>query len=154
MRIGLTTHTRMYIIRPRFFAPQYSGLEKLVLLLRVVDGVATVFLLLLRSMQRLIKLRCAVMRRLLDSRAVPPDLFLVNLHRSLSSSPAVAGCRLGGFSVGRDWWGEKRIVGGVPRINIGTWGLCDRLCLVLVCRGRYGLGGRFISSFWDRVWAE
>jgi hypothetical protein len=21
------------------------------------------------------------------------------------------------------------------------WGLCDRLCLVLVCRGRYGLGG-------------
>ena len=32
---------------------------------------------------------------------------------------------------------------GVERvhINIGTWGLCDRLCLVLVCRGRYGLGG-------------
>ncbi len=32
-------------------------------------------------------------------------------------------------------------MGGVTRINIGTWGLCDRLCLVLVCRGRYGLGG-------------
>ncbi len=25
-------------------------------------------------------------------------------------------------------------------MHIG-WGLCDRLCLVLVCRGRYGLGG-------------
>ena len=35
----------------------------------------------------------------------------------------------------------ERIVGGVPRINIGTWGLCDSLSLVLVCRGRYGLGG-------------
>jgi hypothetical protein len=53
-------------------------------------------------------------------------------------------------------------VGGVsPRINIGVessimtgvyerwcsstlhirWGLCDRLCLVLVCRGRYCWGG-------------
>ena len=55
----------------------------------------------------------------------------------------------------RNWWGGERVVGGVlPRINIGTWGPCDRLCLVLVCRGRYGLGGRFFSSFWDRVWAE
>jgi len=71
-----------------------------------------------------------------------------------SSSQTVAGCRLGGFSVGRDWWGGESIVGGVPRINIGTLGLCDCLCLVLVCRGRYGLGGRFFSSFWDRVWAE
>ena len=36
----------------------------------------------------------------------------------------------------------ERVVGGVlPRINIGAWCLCDRLCLVLVCRGRYGLGG-------------
>jgi hypothetical protein len=25
-------------------------------------------------------------------------------------------------------------------LHIG-WGLCDGLCLVLVCRGRYGLGG-------------
>jgi hypothetical protein len=59
----------------------------------------------------------------------------------------------------RDRWGGERVVGGVlPRINIGTdmpgvcerwcsstlhigWGLCDRLCLILVCRGRYGLGG-------------
>ena len=72
-----------------------------------------------------------------------------------SSSPTVAGCRLGGSPVGRDRWGEERVVGGVlPRISVGTWGLCDCLCLVLVCRGRYGLGGRFFSSFWDRVWAE
>jgi hypothetical protein len=72
-----------------------------------------------------------------------------------SSSQTVAGCQLGGFPVGRDLWGGECIVGGVlPRISIGTWGLCDRLCLVLVCRGRYGLGGGFFSSFWDRVWAE
>jgi hypothetical protein len=59
-----------------------------------------------------------------------------------SSSPTLAGCRLGGFSVGRDWWDGGRVVGGVlPSINIGTWGLYDRLCLVLVCRGTYGLGG-------------
>ena len=38
-----------------------------------------------------------------------------------SSSPTVAGWWLGGFPVGRDWWGGERIVGGVlPRINIGT----------------------------------
>ena len=61
---------------------------------------------------------------------------------SRSSSQTVTGCRLGGFPVRRDWWGGERIVGGVlPRISIGTWGLCARLCLVLVCRGRYGLGG-------------
>ncbi len=59
-----------------------------------------------------------------------------------SSSPTVTGCQLGGFPVGRDWWGGDHIVGGVlPRISIGTWGLRDSLCLVLVCRGRYGLGG-------------
>jgi len=74
---------------------------------------------------------------------------------SRSSSPTVAGCWLGEFSVGRAWWGGERVVGGVLScINIGTWGLCDRLCLVFVCRGRYGLGGGFFSSFWDRVWAE
>ena len=28
-------------------------------------------------------------------------------------------------------------------LHIG-WGLCDRLRLVLVCRGRYGLGGVFL----------
>ncbi len=35
-------------------------------------------------------------------------------------------------------------------------GLCDSLCLVLLCGGRYGLGDVvwFFSSFWDRVWAE
>jgi hypothetical protein len=84
-----------------------------------------------------------------------------------SSSQTVAGCLfLGGFPVGRDQWGGERVVGGVlPRINIGTdvrgessimtgvyerwcsstlhirWGLCDSLCLVLVCGGRYCLGG-------------
>ena len=73
---------------------------------------------------------------------------------------------MGGYPVGRDRWGGERVVGGVlPRINIDAdvwgessimtgvyerwclstlhigWGLCDRLCLVLVRRGRYGLGG-------------
>ena len=38
-----------------------------------------------------------------------------------SSSPTVTGCRLGGFPVGRDWWGGEHVVGGVlPRISIGT----------------------------------
>jgi hypothetical protein len=83
-----------------------------------------------------------------------------------SSSQTVAGCWLGGYPAGRDQWGREHVVGGVlPRINIGAdvwgkssimtggyecwcsstwhigWGLCDRPCLVLVCRGRYGLGG-------------
>jgi hypothetical protein len=72
-----------------------------------------------------------------------------------SSSQTVTGCRLGGFPVGRDQWGGERVVGGViPRISIGTWGLKASLCLVLVCRGRYGLGGGFFSSSWDQVWAE
>jgi hypothetical protein len=45
-----------------------------------------------------------------------------------------------------DVWGESSIKTGVyerwclSTLHIG-WGLCDRLCLVLVCRGRYGLGG-------------
>jgi hypothetical protein len=85
---------------------------------------------------------------------------------SRSSSQTVTGCLLGGYPAGRDWWGGDRIVGGVlPRINIHAdvwgelsimtcvfecwcsstlhigWGLCDSLYLVLVCRGRYGLGG-------------
>jgi hypothetical protein len=38
-------------------------------------------------------------------------------------------------------------------LHIG-WGLCGRLCLVLVCRGRHGLGGGFFTSFLDLVWAE
>jgi hypothetical protein len=107
---------------------------------------------------RLVLLRgcdaCRMVGGGLQSEAALIDVRLdVGSLQPRSSSPTVAGCRLGGFSVGRDWWGGERIVGGVPRINIGTWGLCDRLCLVLVCRGRYGLGGVF-SSFWDRVWAE
>ena len=56
-----------------------------------------------------------------------------------SSSLTVTGCRLGGFPVRRDWWGGERVVGGVlPRISVGTWGLCARLCLVLVCGGPGG----------------
>ena len=77
-----------------------------------------------------------------------------------SSSPTVAGCHLGGDPVGRDQWGGERVVGVLPRINIGTdvwvessimtgvyerwcsstlhigWDLCDSLCLVLVCGGK------------------
>ena len=73
---------------------------------------------------------------------------------------------MGGYPAGRDRWGGKRVVGGMlPRINFGAdvwgessimtgvyhrwcsstlhigWGLCDCVCQVLVCRGRYGLGG-------------
>ena len=72
----------------------------------------------------------------------------------------MASCLLGEIPAGRDWWGGDCSVGGVlPRINIGDnvwgessimtgvyerwysstlhigWGLYDRLCLVLVCRG-------------------
>ena len=96
-----------------------------------------------------------------------------------SSSLTVAGSLLGGYPAGRDLWGGDHIVGGVlPRINIDTdlwgessimtgvyerwcsstlhirWGLCDHLCPVLVCRGRYGLGGGFFFSFWDQIWVE
>ena len=61
------------------------------------------------------------------------------------SLPAVAGCRMGGFPAGRGRWGGERVVGGVlARISVGAWGLCGRLCLVLVCRGGYGLGGRVL----------
>ncbi len=43
-------------------------------------------------------------------------------------------------------WGESSIMTGVYQrwcsstLHIG-WGLCDRVCHVLVCRGRYGFGG-------------
>jgi hypothetical protein len=61
------------------------------------------------------------------------------------------------INIGADVWGESSIMTGVfqrwcsSTLHIG-WGLCDRVCQVLVCRGRYGLGGGFFSSFWDRVW--
>ncbi len=97
-----------------------------------------------------------------------------------SFSQTVKGSQLGGYPAGSDRWGGERVVGGMlPRINIGIdvwgessimtgvhqrwcsstlhigWGLCDRVCLVLVSRGRYGLGGGgLLSSFWDRIWAE
>ncbi len=49
------------------------------------------------------------------------------------------------INIGTDVWGESSIMTGViiadaRTLHIG-WGLCDRLCPVLVCRGRYGLGG-------------
>ncbi len=54
----------------------------------------------------------------------------------------------------KDVWGESSIMTGVHQrwcsstSHIG-WGLCDRVCLVLVCRGRYGFGEGVFSSFWD-----
>jgi len=36
------------------------------------------------------------------------------------------------------------VEGVLPRIIVGTWGLCDSLCLVLVCRGRYCFGGEVL----------
>jgi hypothetical protein len=50
------------------------------------------------------------------------------------------------INIGADVWGESSIMTGVyerwcsSTLHIG-WGLCDRLCLVLVYRGRYGFGG-------------
>jgi hypothetical protein len=48
--------------------------------------------------------------------------------------------------IGNDMWGELSIMTGVydcwylSTLHI-RWGLCDSLCLVLVCRGRYCLRG-------------
>ena len=62
-------------------------------------------------------------------------------------------------SIGADVWVESSIMTGVyecwcsSTLHIG-WGLCDSLCLVLLCGGRYGLGVGFFSLFWDRVWAD
>jgi hypothetical protein len=47
------------------------------------------------------------------------------------------------INIGADVWGESSIVYQrwcLSTLHIG-WGLCDRVCQVLVCRGRYGLGG-------------
>jgi hypothetical protein len=50
------------------------------------------------------------------------------------------------INIGADVWGESSIMTGVfqrwcsSTLHIG-WGLCDRVCQVLVSRGRYGLGG-------------
>jgi hypothetical protein len=49
-----------------------------------------------------------------------------------SSAPTVAGCRLGGYPVGRDQWGGKRDAGGDVRgqrqvfLNTGSRGIFDR----------------------------
>jgi hypothetical protein len=53
------------------------------------------------------------------------------------------------INIGADVWGKSSIMTGVYQrwcsstLHIG-WGRCDRVCLVLVCRGRYGLGGVFL----------
>jgi hypothetical protein len=53
------------------------------------------------------------------------------------------------INIGADVWGESSIITGVYQrwcsstLHIG-WDLCDRLCLVLVGRGRYGFGGVFL----------
>jgi hypothetical protein len=50
------------------------------------------------------------------------------------------------INIGADVWGESSIMTGVYQhwcsstLQIGR-GLCDRVCQVLVCRGRYCLGG-------------
>jgi hypothetical protein len=46
-----------------------------------------------------------------------------------------SGCLLQA-GTGHGWPGRA-----LGRISIGTWGLCAHLCLVLVCGGRYCLGG-------------
>jgi hypothetical protein len=62
------------------------------------------------------------------------------------SKNRAAGGVLPRINIGADVWGESSSMTGVyerwcsSTLHIG-WGLCDRLCLVLVCRGRYGLGG-------------
>jgi hypothetical protein len=53
------------------------------------------------------------------------------------------------INIGADVWGESNIMTGVyerwcsSTLHI-RWGLCDCLCLVLVCRGRFCLGGVFL----------
>jgi hypothetical protein len=53
------------------------------------------------------------------------------------------------INIGADVWSESSIMTSVYQrwcsstLHIG-WRLCDRLCLVLVCGGRYGLGGVFL----------
>ena len=58
---------------------------------------------------------------------LPTFSHLLNVNKislALSLSLSCAGCRLGGFPVGHDWWGGERVVGGVlPRIGIGD-GVC------------------------------
>jgi hypothetical protein len=49
------------------------------------------------------------------------------------------------INIGADVWGESSIMAGVfqrwfsSTLHVG-WGLCDRVCLVFVCRGGYCLG--------------
>ncbi len=50
------------------------------------------------------------------------------------------------INIGTDVWGESNIMTGVYQQWCSStlhirWGLCDSVCLVLACRGRYGLRG-------------
>ena len=55
------------------------------------------------------------------------------------------------IDIGTDVWGESGIMTGVyerwcsSALHIG-WGLCDCLCLVLLCWGRYCLGVGVLHS--------
>jgi hypothetical protein len=50
----------------------------------------------------------------------------------LSSAPTVAGCRLGGYPAGRDWWGGKRAAGGMSEDH-------DR-CFSMLVLGAFSTG--------------
>ena len=59
---------------------------------------------------------------------------------------AVVGQMLPCINISADVWGKSSIMTGVYQRWCSStlhirWGLCDRVCLVLVCWGRYGLGG-------------
>jgi len=78
-------------------------------------------------------------------RASPAPFFLADRGGLL----VVVGGMLPRINIGANVWGEASIMTGVyerwcsSTLHIG-WGLCGCLCLVLVCRGRYGLGGVFL----------
>ncbi len=56
------------------------------------------------------------------------------------------------INIGADVWGESRIMTGVfQRWCSSTLHI---VCLVLVCRGRYGLGVVVLLFILDRIWAE
>jgi len=65
--------------------------------------------------------------------------------------------------IGADVWGESGIMTGVylrwysSLFALVLVALCDRLCLLLVCKGRYGFFGRVSSpDSWDpsRIFTE
>ena len=55
------------------------------------------------------------------------------------------------ISIDADVWVESSIMTGVYECWCSStlhirWGVCDSLCLVLLCGGRYGLGGSSLHS--------